>query len=192
MTVQDDNNQNAVTVFQEAMQDVKPLKKKQSKPFHQQILTSRILPKSTYKARRTAATQEKNTKEPGVSDAWVEPIEAEQILNYAQSGVQAAQLKKLQNCAFEVSYVLDLHGYKIDEAKDTMLEFLRFCQYKGFRCVRIIHGKAHRTQDRRLTLKSHVNHWLRQLPHQVLAFCSAPKAEGGAGSMLLLLKKKQT
>ena len=59
---------------------------------------------------------------------------------------------------------------------------------RGRQVVRIIHGKAHSNKDRQQTLKSHTNHWLKQMP-DVLAFCSAPSAGGGTGSVLVLLKE---
>ena len=51
--------------------------------------------------------------------------------------------------------------------------------------MKIIHGKGIDS-----ILKTCVNGWLRQIP-EVLAFCSAPAAQGGNGAVLVLLKKRE-
>ena len=117
------------------------------------------------------------------------PIQADQHVYYACNGVQSSQLKKLENGTLKIQDSLDLHGMTIEEAQDHIARFFKvFCQHHGCRCVRIVHGKAYSNPHREATLKSHVNHWLRQLP-EVLAFNSAPPKLGGSGSVLVLLKK---
>jgi DNA-nicking Smr family endonuclease len=36
---------------------------------------------------------------------------------------------------------LDLHGYRRDQAREALGEFLRQSRRRGLRCVRVIHGK---------------------------------------------------
>ncbi len=184
----DTENEDPTKLFQDAMSGVKPIKSK--KTHCQQRKPNNGIPDSTLKARRSAAEKGRENNGAALSEAWVEPIEPEQILDFFRPGLQQARLRKLRQGLFPIQYQMDLHGYKIDEARDITAEFLHFCQNQGFTCVRIIHGKAHRSRDRQATLKSHINHWLRQLP-EVLAFCSAPPGEGGTGSVLVLLKKKR-
>ena len=186
----DTENDDPAKLFQDAMHDVQPLKSKHKQRHDPQQSPHSKFPEATYKARRAAAEKQETQTGAALSDAWVEPVEPEQILSFSKPGIQHTRLRQLRMGLLSVQYQLDLHGYKIEEARDLTVEFLHFCQNKGLSCVRIIHGKSHRSHDRQTTLKSHVNHWLKQLP-EVLAFCSAPPAEGGAGSVLLLLKRKR-
>lgn len=174
-------------LFQEAMRGVRPLN---TTPRHNQHKRpSEDLSDSVRQARRNAAQQVAPSGGAALSEAWVEPIDPEQRLEFSRPGLQLTRYRQLRQAMIPIQYQLDLHGYKIEEARELISEFLIHCRNRNLTCVRIIHGKSHRSKDRQATLKSHVNHWLRQLP-EVLAFCSAPAAEGGTGSVLVLLKRK--
>ena len=174
-------------LFKEAMNGVRPLNTTQR--HGQQRKPTAHVPESTLQARRAAAQRKEPSGGAALSEAWVEPVEPEQKLDFFRPGLQQTRLRQLRQGLLPIQYQLDLHGYRIEEARDLTAEFLTFCRSKGYTCARIIHGKSHRSRDRQATLKSHVNHWLRQLP-EVLAFCSAPAAEGGTGSVLVLIKRK--
>ncbi|WP_062269449.1 Smr/MutS family protein [Endozoicomonas arenosclerae] len=183
----EDDKDDLEGLFKEAMMDVRPLKKT-NRSAELKKPTAKV-PDSTLKARRRAAQMDDKPGGAALSEAWVEPIDPEQKLDYSRPGIQHTRMRQLRQGLLPVQYQLDLHGYKIDEARDLLSEFLLFCRNEGMSCVRIIHGKSHRSTNRQNTLKSHVNHWLRQLP-EVLAFCSAPPSEGGTGSVLVLIKRK--
>ena len=174
-------------LFREAMGGVKPLN---SKPRHdQQRSPTAELPGSTLRTRRAAAETGKSSGGAALSEAWIEPIESEQRIEFFRPGLQQTRMRQLRQGQFNVQFQVDLHGYKIDEARDLIAEFIQFARDQHYICVRVVHGKSHRNTDRQTTLKSHVNHWLKQIP-EVLAFCSATPAEGGTGSVLVLLKRK--
>jgi DNA-nicking Smr family endonuclease len=85
---------------------------------------------------------------------------------------------------------LDLHGMKRDEARTAVVTFLRECRDHGRRCVRIVHGKGLSSPGREPVLKKLVLGWLTQRS-EVLAFCQARAAEGGAGAVVVLLAAKK-
>ena len=58
---------------------------------------------------------------------------------------------------------------------------------KGYRCVRVVHGKGHRSPNREPVLKRKMAHWLQQ-KNEVLAYCEAPPVDGGSGATVILLK----
>ncbi len=176
-------------LFQEAMGDVRPLKGKNSNVRYHQHKKQTSVPESTLKTRREAAEESRSGGGAALSEAWIEPLEPEQKIEFSKPGIQHTRLRQLRQGMVNIQFQLDLHGYKIDEAREIVFEFLQVSRMKSFTCVRIIHGKSHGRKERQTTLKSHVNHWLRQLP-DVLAFCSAPPSEGGTGSVLVLLKRK--
>ena len=174
--------------FRQAMSDVRPLRG--SKLHADSGPKNNInMPQSTLQARRKAAEQDRPGVGAALSEAWIEPVEPEEYIKFARPGIQDSRLRQLRQGSIPVEYQLDLHGYNIDEARELIDEFIKFCRQQRLGCVRIIHGKSHRTKERQLTLKSHTNHWLRQIP-DVLAFYSAPPSAGGTGSVLMLLKRK--
>ena len=68
-----------------------------------------------------------------------------------------------------------------------LAEFLGGCIKRGLRCVRVVHGKGLRSPGREPVLKGKVQQWLVQRD-EVLAFCEAPKNQGGSGALLVLLR----
>jgi DNA-nicking Smr family endonuclease len=79
---------------------------------------------------------------------------------------------------------------KRDEARTAVVTFLRECRDHGRRCVRIVHGKGLSSPGREPVLKKLVLGWLTQRS-EVLAFCQARAAEGGAGAVVVLLAAKK-
>ncbi len=115
-------------------------------------------------------------------------IEQSDSLLYVRPGVQKSLLRKLRRGQFSRSGSLDLHGMTADEARLAIGRFLAEHREDARRCVRIVHGKGHRSADQRPVLKQMVNHWLPQRD-DVLAFCSAPDNDGGTGAIYVLLRK---
>jgi len=80
-----------------------------------------------------------------------------------------------------VDGVLDLHTFQAREAKDLVVEYLRACQAKGIRDVRIIHGKGTGA------LLRTVHTVLEGLP-AVASYGLAPLEAGGWGATIVRLK----
>lgn len=116
-----------------------------------------------------------------------EILGVEDTLSFLGSGVQKNVLKKLRRGYYGLDAEIDLHGLNSGDAHRQLQRFLRHCREQGCRCIRIVHGKGYRSQDRQPVLKNHLNAWLRQQP-AVQAFCSAPPRQGGAGAVLVLLR----
>ena len=70
------------------------------------------------------------------------------------------------------------------------MSFLNEALKTGRRCVRVVHGKGHRSANREPVLKKKVAAWLRQRD-EVLAYCQALPADGGGGALLVLLKARK-
>lgn len=116
-----------------------------------------------------------------------ENLSLEDRMLYYAPGLQKTVLKKLRCGYFGLDAELDLHGLSGDQAKYQLLHFLHLCVEEGLRCVHIIHGKGYRSPDNQPVLKNNLNLWLRQ-HRDVLAFCSAPRRDGGAGAVYVLLR----
>ncbi len=140
------------------------------------------------KARRRAALEHRREELDALSDRPVTAVEPEQYLEFQRAGLQHVKMRRLRQGGYPIEYLLDLHGYNIQDARALLHEFIRFSSERGFQCVAVIHGKAHRYHQDRPILKSHVNSWLPDL-HQVMAFCSAQPKDGGRGAVYVLLKR---
>ena len=76
----------------------------------------------------------------------------------------------------------------VSEARPALARFLAECQTGLVRCVRIVHGKGHRSPHKRPVLKGKLDAWLKTRD-EVLAYCSAPVSDGGTGAVYVLLKR---
>lgn len=108
-------------------------------------------------------------------------------LSYASRGVGGDTLRKLRRGNWVIQAQLDLHGLRRDEARDALGAFLRHALKRGLRCVRVIHGKGLGSINKEPVLKSKVRSWLVQ-KEEVMAFCQARAADGGAGALIVLLR----
>lgn len=117
-----------------------------------------------------------------------EELETGEELLFVRSGLQHKLVKKLRRGELAIEAELDLHGLFRVEAREAVVRFLNECRQNRVRCVRIIHGKGHGSEQKRPVLKQYVNHWLQQRD-EVLAFCSARPVDGGTGAIYVLLKR---
>lgn len=146
--------------------------------------------KELSKIKKDAATRD--TKEEvvdHVSSSFVHLCKPNDILSYQSEGVQPKVMIKLKKGEYKEIDCIDLHGKTIEEAYSYVKEYIGFARRQGYRCILIVHGKGDREYlKQKATLKSYVAHWLKQMP-EILAYHSAPEYKGGAGALLVLLKK---
>lgn len=114
-------------------------------------------------------------------------LETDEALSYARNGIGPDVLRKLRGGGWVTQSQLDLHGLRTDEAREAVALFLREAVKRGYRCVRIIHGKGLGSVNKTPILKSKVRNWLAQ-KNEVIAFCQARAADGGSGALMVLLK----
>jgi DNA-nicking Smr family endonuclease len=113
--------------------------------------------------------------EGGDEAAWLRP------------GMSPNVLRDLRRGRWVVQAHVDLHGMNREEARQHVALFLAECLKHGYRCVRIVHGKGLGSPGREPVLKKLVQGWLAQR-QEVLAFCQARPAEGGAGAVVAMLR----
>lgn len=119
----------------------------------------------------------------------VDEVDSEEMLSFCRDGIQKNVFKKLRSGQYRISDELDLHGATIKQAKQLLVYYLQEAvQFEGC-CIRIIHGKGHRSNKNKPILKKQVNHWLRE-HERVLAFHSAKIKDGGSGAVYVLLKRQ--
>ncbi|WP_211450774.1 Smr/MutS family protein [Collimonas antrihumi] len=139
-------------------------------------------------ARQHLADEQAALQESLSDDFTIETLlHCDESLSFARNGIGPDVMRKLRRGHWTIQQQLDLHGLRREEAREALAEFLRLAAKRGWRCVRIIHGKGLGSVNKEPVLKSKVRNWLVQ-KEEVLAFCQATAAEGGSGALLVLLK----
>jgi len=118
---------------------------------------------------------------------WETGLETGEELSFLRNGISSETLRKLRRGHWVIQDELDLHGLTTPEARALLIEFLNRCLRRGWRYVRIIHGKGLRSKNREPVLKQKVANWLMQRD-EILGFCQARNIEGGSGAVVVLLK----
>ncbi|MBT9551271.1 MAG: Smr/MutS family protein [Hydrogenophaga sp.] len=108
-------------------------------------------------------------------------------LSYHCHGLGPDVMRKLREGHWSIQRQIDLHGLRVDEAREALGRFVRESHQLGLRCVRVVHGKGLGSPGRAPVLKGRVLRWLVQ-KKEVMAFVQARPAEGGAGALVVLLK----
>ena len=114
-------------------------------------------------------------------------LDTDDELSYRSQGIGTDVTQKLRKGHWSLQGQIDLHGLRSDEAREALGQFIRDASKRGWRCVRIVHGKGLGSPGKTPVLKSKVQRWLVQKT-EVLAFVQAKGSEGGAGALVVLLK----
>jgi DNA-nicking Smr family endonuclease len=115
-------------------------------------------------------------------------IEVGEELSYLKDGLAPRLLRQLKRGHFSIADEIDLHQMNVEVARKAIKMFLDESQRDARLCVKIIHGKGLRSRAQGPVLKRLVDGMLRRRG-DVLAFASAPAAEGGTGAVIVLLRR---
>lgn len=114
-------------------------------------------------------------------------LEVDDAMSFRRPGIGIDVARKLRRGHWSIQREIDLHGYRTEEAREALAEFLRNAVRDGLRCVRVVHGKGLGSPGKTPVLKGKVHGWLVQ-KNEVLVFVQARGDEGGAGALVVLLK----
>ena len=163
--------------FRDAISNAIPHRHDREEPFRQRPRPYPLPPK-------TEITRER----PG-DELFDLNIETGDELLFRRPGIQQRLFQELRRGHLPPQEMLDLHGLRVVEARRDLSRFLTHARRHRLRVVHIIHGKGYGSQEQQPILKQKVNQWLRQRD-EVLAFCSAPRFDGGTGAAYVLLSRK--
>ena len=119
--------------------------------------------------------------------SWEVGQEHDAQQTFLRPGLGTDVLVRLRRGHWSVQGELDLHRLTSEQARDALADFLSEARVRGWRCVRVVHGKGLSSPNREPVLKSKVRRWLSQWD-EVLAYCEAPRHGGGGGAVVVLLK----
>ena len=114
-------------------------------------------------------------------------LETGEELLFARPEISRKVMRQLRRGQFAIQDEIDLHGMTRDEAHTALQSFISDALAHRMRCIRVVHGKGHRSGSRGPVLKNGVNQWLRRWD-SIAAFCSAQPQHGGTGAAYVLLR----
>jgi len=138
-------------------------------------------------AHMRAADEERVLRELESADIAPEGLETGEELLWLRPGMQRRLLTRLRRGHWSVQDEIDLHAMNVVGATRSIRYLLDEAEARHRRCVKIIHGKGLRSGPGGPRLKAVTARVLSRHP-RVLAFASAPPADGGTGAVYVLLK----
>ena len=114
-------------------------------------------------------------------------LDVDDQLSFRRPGIGPDVTRRLRAGQWSIQRQLDLHGLRVDQAREALGQFIRLAHRTGLRCVRVVHGKGLGSPGKTPVLKGRVQGWLVQ-KKEVLAFVQARPADGGAGALVVLLQ----
>jgi DNA-nicking Smr family endonuclease len=150
-----------------------------------------VVPLAPDAARRVRATPPVRlapiAKPPATDDPQADA--EEESADFVAHGVDRREIRKLKRGDYSPVGRYDLHGLTADAASAGVKQFLASSCRSGRRCVCIVHGRGLRSPGGIAVLKRRVRALLRS-HGGVLAFADAPRGDGGAGAVYVLLRRQ--
>lgn len=177
---QDDNESDDAALFRNAVGPVKALPESPLPP-------RRPRPRPVARMAERDELDARSEFRRGVDD--MSALAAGDTLSHRRDSLPAGVFQRLRKGQFSAQDELDLHGATAVQAQRLLRQFLAESHAHELGCVRIIHGKGLRDDGGLPVLKNVVDGMLRQRA-DVLAFHSAPAAQGGTGAVIVLLARR--
>ena len=177
---QPDDEDDDGALFREAVGPVKPLPESPPPP-------RKPRPRPAARMAERDENEARSEFQRGLDD--LSALAAGDTLSYRRDALPATMFQRLKRGRFSAHDELDLHGATVAQAETMLRTFIAEAHAHEFGCVRIIHGKGRRDDGGMPVLKNLVDRVLRQRA-DVLAFHSAPAAQGGTGAVMVLLARR--
>ncbi len=141
---------------------------------------------------RSVATEREEILQASMSDQHDPTIflESEDGRLYRRQGVSPDIPRKLYRGEWTIEAHIDLHGLRVEEAREAVARFIQESQQRGYRCLRIVHGKGYGSEGGQSVLKEMVRRWLKQRI-EVMAFVQTPPTDGDSGAVRVLISQKK-
>ncbi len=114
--------------------------------------------------------------------------DTQEYVEWTNPRIHEGLTEELHTGRFSVQAMLDLHGFTADEVNEEIDAFLAEAFRRGWRCVKIIHGRGLRSVKGPVLKDAVIRRLLGQYRKRVMAFVSARQCDGGLGAMYVLLQ----
>lgn len=175
------NEKEELDLFQKEFKDIAPLKQDKIPP---QCFSSKQKSGLKEKNKQNLAEIKQASAAFEFSDGFEGHFDIDQPLKYVKQEAASHEVKRLRRGDYPPDLILDLHGFKKDDAKLEIAALIQAAQKRHIYCVSIMHGKG------TFALKKAIPNWLIQHP-AVLGFHQAPKVWGGQSALLILIEQTQ-
>ena len=176
-------------LFLQEMADVTPLKF-EHQPTSPQVWLNPLSLTDAQLAKRAAAEQHELLQLLPIEPFLFTPVKPDDVVSYKMDGIQDEVFRLLRLGKYRVHTELDLHEYRLLQARDSLVNGVMSAYERGERNILVIHGKGYKSKPYPALMKSAVCHWLRSI-EPVIAYHSATKQSGGVGAVFVMLKKSQ-
>jgi len=105
--------------------------------------------------------------------------------------VHPSVARRLHRGDFSIQAYVDLHGLRVDDAKEIIDKFLKWAVTTGKRGVLVVHGRGLSSPSEPVLKKKFIE-WLTHglWRKWIIAYSSARLCDGGAGATYVLLRKR--
>ena len=116
--------------------------------------------------------------------------DTQEYVEWTNPGLRDGLTEELHTGRFSVQAMLDLHGFTGEDVNGEIDLFLTESFRRGWRCVKIIHGRGLRSVRGPVLKDAVIRRLLGHYRKRVIAFVSARQCDGGLGAMYVLLEKR--
>ncbi len=114
----------------------------------------------------------------------------QEYVEWSNPAYHKAVIPELHEGRFSVQAFLDLHGCTVPEAEAELDQFFQESLKKGYRCVKIIHGRGLRSLKGPRVKEAVIRRLSGHFRKDVAAFVTARQCDGGLGALYVLIGKK--
>jgi len=171
-------------IFHNAMKEVREIREFRDIQVHQKRTSSACKYKNTSSDQEALAALEEIVK----GRRAVALPDTQEYVEWIKQDYREDIIKKLHKGQYSVQDCLDLHGIIIEEAEKEVERFLRGALRKGYRCIKIIHGRGLRSANGPVVKQALISWLLRRFRKHIIAFVTARQCDGGLGALYVLLR----
>ena len=96
-------------------------------------------------------------------------LDVDDQMSYRAKGIGTDVTQKLRKGHWSLQGQIDLHGMRSNEAREALGQFIRDAYKRGWRCVRVVHGKGLGSPGRTPVLKAKARDMERQFVDRLRA-----------------------
>jgi DNA-nicking Smr family endonuclease len=115
--------------------------------------------------------------------------DTQEYVEWTNPGYRQGVTADLHIGRYSVQGMLDLHGLTGNEVNEELDGFLATAFTKGWRCVKVIHGRGLRSVKGPVLKDAVIRRLLGRYRKDILAFVSARQCDGGVGALYVLLNR---
>lgn len=129
---------------------------------------------------------------PRSNEAFTHKLHTVEVFSGARVSISSDVFKKLKKGLTPIERKLDLHGFKEEEAWQSLNDFLLEVYNQNLRCVLIVHGKGKGYGEKgdMGIIKANICAWLEN-SGLVLAYHTAMGKHGGSGAVYVLIRRNK-